>query len=333
MWDLKITTRHPPLGFLLILRPLGPCQDSESTFCLGVNVVSAKAGRFICFPGPDAPRSNPQIFQLRFATLADADVFIVIVYFFFLTLYCIQYCLQVDDRVWTVQVHLIVRCTLLHAFYPFYSFIVIVYFFFLTLYCIQYCIQVDDRVWTVQVHLIVDDKEGTGEIPYELAYSRWLSGWVLTLSRDLSPPASEELLIVGRGQHVERWKSLRSDYPAGKAGYMKWREDLKHYHASVVTGIMTEEGYSEESCEKVRSMMLKKNIKEREAQVVEDALCLVFLQHQFSAFRMKESEDSMINILRKTWTKMGPKGHEAALALVPSLCEEEQALLTKALGA
>lgn len=46
-------------------------------------------------------------------------------------------------------------------------------------------------------------------LPYELAYSQWLTDWVLKLE----PQPSEELQIVARGQHVERWKSPRSDYP------------------------------------------------------------------------------------------------------------------------
>lgn len=46
-------------------------------------------------------------------------------------------------------------------------------------------------------------------LPYELAYSQWLTDWVL----QLEPQPSEELRIVARGQHVERWKSPRSDFP------------------------------------------------------------------------------------------------------------------------
>jgi Domain of unknown function (DUF4202) len=45
--------------------------------------------------------------------------------------------------------------------------------------------------------------------PYELAYSRWLSGWVDALATN----PSEELRIVARGQHVERWRTPRSAYP------------------------------------------------------------------------------------------------------------------------
>lgn len=46
-------------------------------------------------------------------------------------------------------------------------------------------------------------------MPYELAYSMWLTDWV----KQLEPNPSEELQIVARGQHVERWKSPRSSYP------------------------------------------------------------------------------------------------------------------------
>lgn len=49
-------------------------------------------------------------------------------------------------------------------------------------------------------------------------------------------------------------------------------------------------------------------------------------------FRLKETPEKMVDILRKTWTrKMGPKGRAAALGL--QLGPEESALITEALGA
>lgn len=45
------------------------------------------------------------------------------------------------------------------------------------------------------------------------SYSRWLTDWV----RRLVPAPSEELLIVARGQHVERFKVPRGDYPEVRA--------------------------------------------------------------------------------------------------------------------
>ena len=50
----------------------------------------------------------------------------------------------------------------------------------------------------------------------------------------------------------------------------------------------------------------------------------VFLQHQFTEMCAKEPADKVVDIVRKTWGKMGPKGQAAALALAPSLCVEQQ---------
>lgn len=50
-------------------------------------------------------------------------------------------------------------------------------------------------------------------------------------------------------------------------------------------------------------------------QIVEDALCLVFLEHQFADLLRKEGPDKMVDIVKKTWTKMGEKGRAAALGL------------------
>jgi hypothetical protein len=66
------------------------------------------------------------------------------------------------------------------------------------------------------------------------------------------------------------------------------------------------------------------------AQVIEDALCLVFLERQFADFGLKEDEEKMVNIIRKTWRKMGEGGRAAALKL--QLPEEEMRLVTKALS-
>ncbi|GAX82541.1 hypothetical protein CEUSTIGMA_g9968.t1 [Chlamydomonas eustigma] len=169
------------------------------------------------------------------------------------------------------------------------------------------------------------------DMPYELAYSKWLTDWVLKLTSGQEP--SEELLIVARGQHVKRWTMPRNSYPDGRAPYLKWREDLKKLHSQTVVELMKEVGYSSESCKKVEAMMLKKSLKtDPDAQTVEDALCLVFLQYQFTDLRLKEPEDKMVDILQKTWKKMGEKGRAAALELAPNLCSEELALVQKALA-
>lgn len=65
-------------------------------------------------------------------------------------------------------------------------------------------------------------------------------------------------------------------------------------------------------------------------QVVEDALCLVFMQHQFADLLTKEGPDKMVDIVRKTWAKMGEGGRAAALSL--ALPADQAAVVQRALS-
>ncbi|EFJ48577.1 hypothetical protein VOLCADRAFT_104635 [Volvox carteri f. nagariensis] len=162
-------------------------------------------------------------------------------------------------------------------------------------------------------------------VPYELAYSRWLTAWVLQLCADGGLQPSEELHIAARGQHVERWRVPRSSYPEGRTAYLQWREDLKKRHAVTTTGLMAAAGYSIDSCKRVEQLILKRALREAEGQILEDGLCLVFLERQFAEFLPKlaegaggdtaEAEAKMIDILQKSWKKMGELGRAAALKL------------------
>jgi hypothetical protein len=68
-----------------------------------------------------------------------------------------------------------------------------------------------------------------------------------------------------------------------------------------------------------------------DTQTMEDALCLVFLEHELDAFMRKyPDEDRAIDILRKTWGKMSARGHDAALAL--PLGDAAKALVGRALA-
>ena len=64
---------------------------------------------------------------------------------------------------------------------------------------------------------------------------------------------------------------------------------------------------------------------------MEDALCLVFLEHELDAFMRKYPDEAKaVDILQKTWGKMSARGHEAALAL--SLGDAAKALVGRALA-
>ena len=84
--------------------------------------------------------------------------------------------------------------------------------------------------------------------------------------------------------------------------------------------------YDSDTIERVRAINLKMDLKHNnEAQAMEDALCLVFLESQFAEFRRKTAEVKIVSILRKTWGKMSDRGKEAALSL--DLEEEEERLI------
>ena len=68
-----------------------------------------------------------------------------------------------------------------------------------------------------------------------------------------------------------------------KAGYLRWRNELKKFHARRAGEILAAEGYAEAEIEKVRNLILKKDFPaDAESRVIEDALCLVFLQFQLA---------------------------------------------------
>jgi len=164
--------------------------------------------------------------------------------------------------------------------------------------------------------------------PRELLYAERLTGWV----KKLAPDASEALLLAARSQHICRWESPRENYPATRAGYLKWRADLKKFHAEKSGGILRELGYDEATIRQVQELNLKKNFPADPAcRVLEDALCLVFLEFQFAPLAAKSDDDKMVNALRKSWEKMTEAARAEALKL--SFGERESALIQRALTA
>lgn len=131
-----------------------------------------------------------------------------------------------------------------------------------------------------------------------------------------SPDADEALQLAVRCQHIRRWEIPRDQYEMNRVGYLKWRNDLKVFHAEKASEIMHEVGYDDQVIEAVTFLLLKKQLKKNElTQKLEDVICLVFLEYYFEKFSEKYSEDKMIDILRKTWKKMSSKGQEAAMEL------------------
>lgn len=147
---------------------------------------------------------------------------------------------------------------------------------------------------------------------YEYFYALQLHHWV----RQLEPQASDELILASRCQHIGRWQVPREDYPLNKIGYHKWRTDLAKFHADKAGELMLQAGLSEEKIKSVQHIIQKKQLRtDYEVQVMENALCLVFLQFQYENFLEQHDDEKMIRILQKTWNKMTEPGRQAALGL------------------
>lgn len=147
---------------------------------------------------------------------------------------------------------------------------------------------------------------------------------------DFLPEASDALWLAARCQHLKRWEIARDSYPMDRVGYLKWRQDLKKYHASEASQILESIGYSQDIIKKVSALLQKKSLKKNpDTQALEDVICLVFLEFYFEDFTAKHSEKKTIDIVQKTWEKMSNKGHNAALKLPMS--QNVLALVQKAL--
>jgi hypothetical protein len=163
--------------------------------------------------------------------------------------------------------------------------------------------------------------------PRELLYAQRLVNRVLRLC----PGASEELRLAARCQHICRWEIPRQSYPMTRAGYLQWRATLKKFHAQKAGDILREAGYPEEVIRRVQDLNLKKHFPDDpEARVLEDALCLVFLEFQLADLAARTAEDKTINALQKSWQKMTEAARAEALKL--NYGEREKAFLERALN-
>ncbi len=163
------------------------------------------------------------------------------------------------------------------------------------------------------------------DVPKELLYARRMTQRL----EAYAPDAPQAVRLAARCQHIQRWQSPRTDYPAGRDGYRRWRSDLAQFHADTAGRILEEVGYDAATIDHVRSLLLKQRLKaDSDCQVLEDVICLVFLEQYLSDFAGRHEEAKLVNILRRTWKKMSDRGHETALQL--DLPQDVRDLLDKA---
>lgn len=148
--------------------------------------------------------------------------------------------------------------------------------------------------------------------PKELLHAQLMTEWV----QRLDPGAGDAQLLAARAHHLRRWSSPRAGYPEGRAGYLRWRADLKKRHAVETADILLGCGYDGEIVERVQCLIRKEDLRaDPQVQTHEDALCLVFLQTQVDALVAQLGDDKAVDVLRKSLAKMSPTGIAAALEL------------------
>jgi len=172
------------------------------------------------------------------------------------------------------------------------------------------------------------EPDETGQlVPKEVLYAQRMSA---CLAR-VAPDAPEAVQLAARCQHIRRWSIPRADFPMTRPGYHQWRNTLKKYHAELAGELLAQAGYEPEMITRVQELLQKLRLKDDpEMQLLEDVICLVFLEYYFLPFAAQHPEEKVIEIVQKTWPKMTGRGH--ALALQLPFTPEARALVTKALA-
>jgi hypothetical protein len=168
--------------------------------------------------------------------------------------------------------------------------------------------------------------------PKELFYSRRMSDML----ERYAPDADDAMKLAVNAQHIQRWKSPRSDFPMDRKGYHQWRAELYKFHADTVVGLLVKAGYENEFIARVAQAVGKKSLKTNpDTQLLEDVAGLVFIEHyllDFAGRHLEYDEAKWINIIRKIWNKMSDRAHQYALAGHIKLPDSLAVLIRKAVS-
>ena len=150
----------------------------------------------------------------------------------------------------------------------------------------------------------------------ELVYAERMEAWVARAAENVTPL----LRLAARCQHLERWSVPRDSYPLDKPGYHAWRRSLYVKQAERAKALLLQAGVPAAEAADVATWVSKTALKTNPGtQALEDAACLVFLENEISAFAAQHAEyprEKFVDIIRKTWKKISPRGQALAQTLV-----------------
>jgi hypothetical protein len=146
-----------------------------------------------------------------------------------------------------------------------------------------------------------------------------------------APDADEALQLAARCQHIGRWEIPRENYPMDKKGYLQWRNAEKMHHARIAENILSDAGYEQQTIDRVKGLLMKKELFTNEnTRLLEDVVCLVFIEFYLADFIVRHEDEKVIDILRKTVKKMSPAGVHA-ISKIP-LPEKIASLISRAVS-
>lgn len=164
--------------------------------------------------------------------------------------------------------------------------------------------QSNDRVAAVLTaidEINAQDPNSCAGKPRALVQGQQAMAWAL----ELNPTASSAVRIATRAHHLRRWEMPRSDFPDGRAGYLKWRRAAKAKHRLFVEGILSAHDWPADEIDRVGTLIERMKLgRDAETQLVEDAACLVFLETQFDDMVEQLGHDHMVRVVTKTVKKM-----------------------------
>lgn len=161
--------------------------------------------------------------------------------------------------------------------------------------------------------------------PKELLYATRMTERL----NQFAPGAGEHVQLAARCQHIGRWEIPRNSYPMDRKGYLQWRTILKQHHADIAEKILGECGYDSNIIDIVKFLLLKKQLHTNpDTQLLEDIVCLVFVEYYLEEFASRHEDEKVVDILQKTLKKMSPRAIEQAGAIVKS--ERVKKLLAQA---
>lgn len=163
--------------------------------------------------------------------------------------------------------------------------------------------------------------------PKELLYAKRMTERL----EKFAPDAEEVVLLAARCQHIGRWEIPRTKYTMDKKGYLQWRNEEKVHHAKIADAILSQLGYDQELIAQVKFLLLKKELfTNPQTQLLEDVICLVFIEHYLEEFASKHADEKVIDILRKTSKKMSIQARHSVGEL--NLTAEIRGLLDQTSG-